>query len=98
MVDFVTKNGELEVKFAGRMDTKNTLDLELSVYEEVDKHPKDKCVFNLADVDYIASAFLRLCITVAQKVDGRGFTVVSAQSQIKKIFKMAGVERLFKVV
>ena len=51
-------------------------------------------VFNLAGVDFVASAFLRLCLVVQQKAAGNPLTLVNVSPPIKKVFKIAGLGTL----
>jgi len=52
-------------------------------------------VFNLENVSFISSAFIRLCTIAAKKVDPGKFSVINCDPLIKKTFKIAGLnERL----
>jgi anti-anti-sigma factor len=51
-------------------------------------------VFDLAGVDFVASAFLRLCLMVQQKAAGHQLTLVNVSPPIKKVFKIAGLDKL----
>jgi anti-anti-sigma factor len=53
-------------------------------------------VFNLAEVDYISSAFLRLCLQAAKTSSGGTFRIVNASPAVKKLFVVAGLEQLIR--
>lgn len=51
--------------------------------------------FDLAEVDYIASAFIHICVQHA-KIAGPGkFSIVNCQPFVKKTLKIAGFDSLF---
>ncbi|MBP6978628.1 MAG: hypothetical protein KBB71_09965 [Lentimicrobiaceae bacterium] len=56
-----------------------------------------KVCFDVKDVTYIASSFIRSCIVVSRLVEEGGFNITSASPVIKKTFKIAGLDELLKV-
>lgn len=54
-------------------------------------------IFDLEKVDYIASAFLRLCITVAKRLDKKAFRVVKCNPSVKKIFTIGGLDKIMEI-
>jgi anti-anti-sigma factor len=97
MIDYISKDDCLIFRFTGKMDTKNSLNFEQDIYHKAEEAPDKLFIFDLQEVDYIASAFLRICITVAQKAPKDGFEIINVQPQIKKIFKIAGLEQYFPI-
>lgn len=51
-----------------------------------------KVVFDMKDVDYIASGFIRICMDTAKKVSRDNFSIINTSPVIKKIFKIAGLD------
>jgi anti-anti-sigma factor len=51
-------------------------------------------VFDLAGVDFISSAFLRLCLQAAKMAGGGAFRIVNTTPAVKKLFVVAGLEQL----
>ncbi len=47
--------------------------------------------FDLADVSFAASSFLRIVLTVNRTKGGDGFKIIHVQPEVKKVFKMAGL-------
>ena len=50
--------------------------------------------FDLAGVDFISSAFLRLCLQAAKTSGGGAFRIVGVSPAVKKLFVVAGLENL----
>ena len=50
--------------------------------------------FDLAGVDFISSAFLRLCLQAAKTSGGGAFRIVGVSPAVKKLFVVAGLEHL----
>jgi anti-anti-sigma factor len=53
--------------------------------------------FDLSEVDYISSSFLRLCISSAKDVKKGNFSIINTGPEIMKVFKIAGLEGLLNV-
>jgi acetaldehyde dehydrogenase / alcohol dehydrogenase len=92
------KDNVLTFKFIDRMDSKNSLEVEAQVDDDMESKKPEKVIFDLAGVDYVTSAFLRICITVAKKVGQNKFSIINTQPQIKKTFKISGLEGFFNVL
>jgi anti-anti-sigma factor len=90
------KDGALNITFAGRMDTTECMFVEGDFKKTVDAH-SGGIVFNMADVDYISSSFLRLCTYAAKKAGEGNFRITNVDPVIKKVFKISGMDTLFKV-
>lgn len=54
-------------------------------------------IFDLDGVSYVASSFLRLCVSAANKVEKDDFMVINTDPQIMKVFKIAGLDLVLKV-
>ncbi len=54
-------------------------------------------VFDLAGTDYVSSAFLRLCLTVARRAGAGKFSAANSSPGVKKVFSMAGLDRALQV-
>ncbi len=88
--------------FKCRMDTINSGEV-TRIFDTQLKEIKErsseglKIVFDLKEVDYIASAFIRLCLTAAKCVDRCNFSIVNTDPQVKKVFKLAGLEAVLNI-
>ncbi|MGD9108280.1 MAG: STAS domain-containing protein [Gammaproteobacteria bacterium] len=97
MVKFAQKNDTLTFTFDKRMDSKNSLDAEKNINRIMHKQSPKKIIFDLRNVDYVASAFLRICITIIKKTGKDDFAIINTKPQIKKIFKISGLEEFFDI-
>ena len=93
MVQSTQKDGSLVFQFSGRLDTMECARIEGEVAQQA-QTAGQPVVFDLAGVDFVASAFLRLCIMVQQKAAGNQLTLVNVCPPIKKVFKIAGLDKL----
>ena len=96
MVDFQFDSGSntLWCKFSERMDT-TASDRAIKAFSEKFREVKAeslKVVFELKGVDYVASAFIRLCLTAAKGVAKGDFSIVNTSPQVKKVFKLTGLD------
>jgi len=85
----------LTFTFDERMDSKNSLEAEKIIDQTINKKSPQKIIFDLKNVTYVASAFLRICITIVKKMGKDSFLIINTQPQIKKIFEISGLEDFF---
>jgi len=91
---------ELRCVFTGRLDAEaSRADTETfeSAWQTAQKERGDrassmKIIFDLGEVDYVASGFLRLCMQASKKPGGNQLHVVNTSPDIKKLFAMAGLD------
>ena len=95
----------LTFKLSGRIDTIVSAGIGEDIRNEVLKHSKTedkplqtKIVFDLADVTYIASSFIRICLSTAKQVDTGNFCIINCDPFIKKTFKIAGLDEILGVI
>lgn len=83
--------------YQGRLDAVTTEELSPLVEERVSALAKGdegtplRVIFDMKGVDYVASAFIRLCIKVAKAVHGDNFAMTNSSPVIKKTFKIVGL-------
>lgn len=88
----ITNEANLICAFKERLDTANCLKIEDELFTKV-QESKVPVIFNLQDVDYVASGFLRLCLRVVKEVGPGNFSVINVHPNVKKVFKIAGFDR-----
>jgi anti-sigma B factor antagonist len=88
----ITDVPKLICAFTERLDTANCQQIEEELYNKV-QESKVPVIFNLQDVDYVASAFLRMCLKVAKEVGPGNFSVINVHPSVKKVFKIAGFDK-----
>jgi anti-anti-sigma factor len=54
--------------------------------------------FDLAEVSYIASSYIRICMATAKKLKPGNFSIINCNPFIKKTFKVAGLDEVLNVV
>ena len=88
-LDYKKEADQLTVTFDGRMDTGSCMKINDELIKLLDEH-EGGVVFDMAEVDYIASSFLRFCgkATISLGIDS--FSIIHAQPGIKKVFKISG--------
>jgi anti-anti-sigma factor len=56
-----------------------------------------RIVFDITGVDYVASSFLRLSLIAAKGVQKNNFSIINANPQVLKVFKIAGLSSMLNV-
>ena len=95
MVEFKIEENKLVCTFSGSLHTANCQELEKKLSPEVDKF-KGPVIFDMADVKYIASTFLRICTRTFKKIGMDNFSVINVSPSVKEIFTIAGMTMLLK--
>lgn len=55
-----------------------------------------KIVFDLSNVEFVDSAFLRVCQTMTQALQPDAFSVINVQPALKRLFRNAGLADVVK--
>lgn len=90
----------LTCSFSGSMDTLQSDAAAGEVSAALNKAatktaPADKplrAVFDLKNVDYVSSAFFRICLGTAKQVRQGNFRIINARPAITQLFKIAGLD------
>ncbi|HET9483209.1 MAG TPA: STAS domain-containing protein, partial [Xanthomonadales bacterium] len=81
----------------GRLDTDSAADLELCVHDVLGTGVRH-FVVDLAQINYVSSAGLRVLLMLAKSVDGKGSLRVSGLNpQVQQVFDIAGFTKLFAI-
>ncbi len=80
-----------------KMDTNASTEADKEFLKSFGEGGADKIVFDLEGVTYVASGFLRLCVSAAGKVDKGKFSVIHTDPQIMKVYKIAGLDSVLNV-
>ncbi len=90
------RNGELlTCILSGKIDTLNSSVLENEIYENM-KEGITSVVFDLQEVDYISSTFLRIVIKTVKAVGKENFVITNVQPSVMKVFKIANLTEIVK--
>ena len=90
----------LMATFSGRLDTVAVQKLSEVIQINLpmkDGKSEDKIIFNLREVDYISSSFIRICVSVAKQTGPGQFSIAHCQPFIKKTFKISGLDDILNV-
>ncbi|MEI7829565.1 MAG: acetate--CoA ligase [Prolixibacteraceae bacterium] len=100
-LNFIQEKNTLICRFSGRLTTEisSTLAEELaSRIEEVRNEDASKepfrIIFDLDDVIYLSSSFLRVCMIAAKKVEKNLFSIVNTNQFVKDLLLTAGMENI----
>jgi anti-anti-sigma factor len=97
---------EIGFSFTGKLDTVTSLQVgemirdKIAEFTGIDFHeasPGVNVVFDLAEVNYIASSFIRICLDMAKRTGASNFSIINCDPFIKKTFKIAGLDEILKV-
>ena len=79
----------MEVKLSGRLDTTTAPQLEEVVKAEL--AGKESLIFDLADLEYISSAGLRVLLSAQKIMNNQGsMTVKNVSEEVNEIFEVTG--------
>ncbi|MFA6127969.1 MAG: STAS domain-containing protein [Bacteroidales bacterium] len=90
----------ITLTFAGRMDFTAAAKVnELIEAEPIMQNwkPEDKMVFDVGAVDYIASSFIRICVSHAKQAGPGKFSMINCQPFVKKTFKISGLDEVLNI-
>ena len=90
----INKNQEgnkLTLAPIGRVDTITSPELEAAVVLD----GIDELVFDLAQVDYISSAGLRVLLSSQKKMTGKSMKIINAKPAVKEVFDITGFSDIF---
>ncbi len=91
-----TEGEKLTLKVVGRLDTNTSPDLEAAIKLEGIKD----VLFDFAELEYIASAGLRILLSVqkAMMACGGSMTVANPNAMVKGVFEMTGLNGVLTIV
>ena len=91
---------EFTASFSGRLDTlavqkiSEIIQVNLPSKEGISN---DMIIFDMKDVEYISSSFIRICVGVAKQAGTGRFSIVHCHPFIKKTFKISGLDEILNV-
>ena len=96
MTQFNETEDKLSVVFESRLDSFQCSKLDAELSEKLAEVQKP-VEFDLSQVDFVASSFLRICLSSCQKVGPDKFSIVHINPNVKKVFKIAGLDSMVKM-
>lgn len=97
-----TTDSKITLFFKGKLDTEAVQEIAEQIELEISNEKsmageKLKVVFDIKDVSFVASAFIRTCIKAAKSVSEGSFSILNSSPMIKKTFKIAGLSDILNV-
>ncbi len=89
----------VNLRFRGRLDSAGSSLIQAAVLEHIAQVAAGQRLrFDLAGVDFVASAFLRLCIQAAKALGSERFELARLTPGVREVFAMAGLDRHLRLV
>lgn len=92
----VTFEGSVaRILFSGQLTLTACANFDAEVDNVLLKQP-ESVVFDLADVSFISSIFLRLCLKTFKKMGRDHFRIINSSPAVKRIFAISGLDEMVK--
>ncbi|MBU1694053.1 MAG: STAS domain-containing protein [Verrucomicrobia bacterium] len=91
MIQFAKEADQLVCTLPARLDTTACTTWQDGLLKRIEEE-KAPVVFDMAKVDYISSAFIRICLQVFKQVGEDRFRLINLSPDVKKVFKIAGLD------
>ena len=96
MVKFDDTGEKLICHFSGHLDSANVAKWESWLTEKIEETDK-KVVFDLENVPYVSSGFLRICIQVSKKIGQKNLSIIHTCDYVHKVMTVSGLDKQFKI-
>lgn len=93
MVTFTEQDNEVICAFSGQLSTAEVMKDEPAVDQKVDQRRDRSVVFDLSEVSFVASSFLRLCLKTARGTGRARFSVRNLSPETKKVYLICGLDK-----
>lgn len=92
------KNDIMEINISGRLDAVTAVEADKTFSVVIDEG-ESNLLINLAELDYISSAGLRVLLVVAKRIQqNRGKVVLcDLNANVKEIFEISGFSSIFNI-
>jgi acetyl-CoA synthetase len=89
----------LHCRFSGRLTAENSSSFTEILIIEIEnrKKPGFQIVFDMKDVIYLASSFLRVCLLAAKKVEKNAFSIIDTNQFVKDLLITSGMENIARI-
>ncbi len=99
-INFTQERGKLIVSVSGDIDAYHSGDFKKTIREKLGSVDADTVVLDMSNVAYIDSAGLGSLVALLKDVrtKGKEFVLASLKPNVKRIFEMTRLDRVFKIV
>ena len=88
--------GKLIINLDGRLDTTTAPDLDQEVKNSL--NDVTELIFNLANLEYISSAGLRVLMAAQKAMTGKGsMKIINANDMVREVFDVTGLADVFTI-
>ena len=100
-MEFLEVDNTLHCLFLGRLDGHLCSEIESSLLQKVSEY-KNNCdnaqlIFDLADVVFVSSAFLRICLICCRSFGKNRFFITNVSDEIHNVFRISGISEIMNV-
>jgi anti-anti-sigma factor len=95
MIQVVYEEKEARIRFFGQLSSVSCETLEGEVDQVLLKQP-ETVVFDLHEVSFVASIYLRICLKIYKKMGRDHFRIINVSPALKRIFAIAGLDEMVK--
>ena len=94
-----TLNGHLVLAIEGRLDANSSGAFQERLLAEVEKRPNSRIVIDLAPLNYLSSAGLRVLLVAAKnsKKIGTEVRLAGMRPHVEEVFTISGFDALFQI-
>ena len=96
MVDMSINDGKLVCTFNGRLDTVNCAKWEKELFEKV-KDEKLPVIFDLGNIEYVASGFLRVCLQISKLAGTDNLKLINVNEYVRKVYSLSGFDKYLTI-
>jgi anti-anti-sigma factor len=93
-MNFIESDNTLRCAFSGKLDTLTCSNIEETLNERIagflEKRDVAYLVFDLSKVDYVSSAFLRICLCHFKSVGKKNFQIENPTPDVRQVFMISG--------
>jgi len=100
-MEFLEVDNMLRCSFFGRLDENVCSGIEQSLLKRVSDFKQGRIsvrlTFDLAEVVYISSAFLRICLMCYRTFGQNSFTITNVSDEIHHVFHISGFSEIMNI-
>ncbi len=101
LIVYNPETGTNSIRFEGKLTSDRCREAQEQMAVEIAdllfEDPRARLAFDLEGVDFVVSAFIRLCLMTARQLPKGNFTIVHCRPEVRKIFAVAGLDKLIEL-
>ncbi|MDR0706051.1 MAG: STAS domain-containing protein [Planctomycetaceae bacterium] len=101
-MNFIESDNMLRCIFSGKLDTLTCSKIEETLNQRIagflEKQDVACLVFDLSEVDYVSSAFLRICLCHFKAAGKKNFRIENLKPDVRHVFMISGFTEIMNIV